>query len=431
MLGRGGAEGGDELPRIAFQRQRPGANVARPPLTNARISRMQLELRPLDDGRLHVSCIGQPGLVINGVEQSEGTVAVGDTIRVRNSLVLLVERRRAVMPKRPALESQPMFEFGVADVCGIVGESDAAWDLRERLAFVAETDRHTLLLGESGVGKELAARAIHAMSKRKREALVSRNASTLPSGIVDAELFGNAKNYPNPGTAERSGLVGEADGGTLFLDEIGELPADLQSRLLRVMDRDGEYQRLGDATVRRANVRIIAATNRSLDAIKHDVLARFPMRVTLPDLNARRADVPLLVRSLLDGFATRSPTLAARFFDTSGPRLDPALVEALLRHTYTHHARELDFLLSVALSSSPGDYIALTEETASELALPPAVGGSDDEGSGPLDRAAVESALQACSGSTTRAAQRLGLPSRFALYRLMKRLGISSEPVQH
>ena len=117
-----------------------------------------------------------------------------------------------------------------------------------------------MLLGETGTGKELAARAVHRFSTRADRPLVARNAATMPAGLIDAELFGNARNYPNPGMAERPGLVGQADGGFLFLDEIGELPSELQAHLLRVLDAGGEYQRLGESRVRRSDFRLLAAT---------------------------------------------------------------------------------------------------------------------------------------------------------------------------
>ena len=131
-----------------------------------------------------------------------------------------------------------------------------------------------LVRGESGTGKELCAAAIHGLSARGARPLVARNAATFPAGLVDAELFGNAKNYPNPGTAERDGLIGEADGTTLFLDEIGELPAAPQAHLLRVLDRNGEYQRLGDSRPRCADLRVVAATDRAVSELKHDFAAR-------------------------------------------------------------------------------------------------------------------------------------------------------------
>src|SRR5262249_66785 len=159
-----------------------------------------------------------------------------------------------------------------------------AWALRDTVAFAARAEGHVLVRGESGSGKELCATAIHRLSTRGERALVARNAATFPAGLVDAELFGNAKNHPNPGTAEREGegLVGEGDGGTLFLDEIGELPAALQAHLLRVLDRNGEYQRLGESRVRRADLRVVAATNRGVAELKHDFAARFTLAVEIP-----------------------------------------------------------------------------------------------------------------------------------------------------
>src|SRR5690348_15490748 len=133
---------------------------------------------------------------------------------------------------------------------------------------MARRPGHVLLTGASGTGKELAARAIHALSKRSGQRLVARNAATLPESLIDAELFGNAKNYPNPGMAERAGLVGQADGSTLFLDEIAELPSSSQAHLLRVLD-DGEYHRLGDGLARRSDFRLVAATNRDVSSLKH------------------------------------------------------------------------------------------------------------------------------------------------------------------
>ena len=180
-----------------------------------------------------------------------------------------------------------------------MGETPAGWALRDRIAFAAHADGHVLVHGESGTGKELCAAAIHGLSARFERSLVACNAVTFPTGLVDVELFGNAKNYPNPGTAERDGLIGEADGTTLFVDEIGELPATLQAHLLRVLDRKGEYQRLGEARVRCADLRVVAATNRAVTELKHDFAARFTLKVEVPPLSARAADVPLLVRHLL------------------------------------------------------------------------------------------------------------------------------------
>jgi two-component system nitrogen regulation response regulator GlnG/two-component system response regulator HydG len=161
----------------------------------------------------------------------------------------------------------------------MIGESPAAWDLREQLAAGAVQGAHVLLLGESGAGKELAARALHALSARSAGPFVARNAATIPDSLVDAELFGTAKNYPNSGSPERVGLVGEADGGHLMLDEIGELSDVHQAHLLRLLDRGGEYHRLGESHTRLSDLRLIAATNRYPASLKHDLLARFALHL--------------------------------------------------------------------------------------------------------------------------------------------------------
>jgi two-component system nitrogen regulation response regulator GlnG/two-component system response regulator HydG len=362
-------------------------------------------------------------LLVNGSRVTEAVVRAGDTLTLQNSVVFLVVRRSGM----PALGSYPArfaFPFGDADPHGMVGESPVAWALRDALAFAASSAHHVLLHGPSGAGKELAARTIHGISSRSEGSFVARNAATLPEGLVDAELFGNLKNYPNPGMPERRGLVGEADRGSLFLDEVGELPASLQAHLLRVLDRDGEYQRLGEARSSRADFRLIAATNRSPQELKHDLLARFASRIAIPALETRREDIPLLIRHLLERARAATPALA-RFFAPEGARLDPTLVELLLRHPYTHELRELDRLLWVAASTSPGQYIAATPEVFAELGgqgvAPPA------EVLAELGRAEVEQALAAASGSVTRAARALGLKNRFALYRLMKRHGLAAE----
>jgi two-component system nitrogen regulation response regulator GlnG/two-component system response regulator HydG len=345
--------------------------------------------------------------------------------------VLLVERRPAYLPGDDSLRAYPPFAFGGPDDFGLVGESAGAWRLREDLAFAARSDRHVLLLGESGAGKELAARAIHALSRRAARPMVARNASTLPPGIVDAELFGSAKNYPNAGMPERAGLIGEADGTTLLLDEIGELPLEQQAHLLRVLDSDGEYQRLGEGRVRRSSFRLVAATNRSPDSLKSDFLARFAVRVVVPGLAQRREDIPLLTRLLLDRAADGQPELGERFFETRAgaraePRVHPDLIDALVRHQFTTHTRELEHLLWTALSTSRDEFVALTEAVSSALALTghPVAAPAPER---TPEREEIVAALAAASGNVTNAARALGLSSRFVLYRLMRRHGLGAD----
>lgn len=426
VLGRGSAQASDGAPRVVFHRQRPGESRPERPLGGSRISRLQLRLRPAGD-RLEIESVGRSPLVVRGEQVTSASVSAGETFALKNALVIYVTRRRRALPKLRDYPA-PAFRFGEPDPHGIVGESAAVWALRDALALAARSAHHVLVTGESGTGKELAAGAIHGLSARAARPLVARNAATFPEGLVDAELFGNAKHYPHSGSPEREGLVGEADGSTLFLDEIGELPPALQAHLLRVLDRDGEHQRLGESRVRRADLRLIAATNRPLDALKHDFAARFAARVRVPGLDERREDIPLLIRHLLRRAAGATPALEARYFDvTPGrppePRLDPLLVEALVRHRYTHHLRELERLLWLSLTTSAATFVSLSPEVERELDVEaPSI---EDEAAVEIGEAEIRAALSAAKGSATAAAKKLGLKNRFALYRRMKRLGIA------
>lgn len=421
VIGRGGQQDGDPGPRVEFRRQRPGVNERTPWLMGSRVSRTQLLVEPWTDGTLRVRNLGRCPMFHNGIETFEATVADGDTLTLKNSLVFYAESRPEELVPMTFYPDDGEFGFGRADPDGMVGESSVMWQVRENIAFAARADCHLLLLGESGVGKELAARAIHRLSRRGGRPLVARNAATFPSTLLDSELFGNAKNYPNVGTPDRVGLIGESNGSNMFLDEIGELPCEQQAHLLRVLDRGGEYHRLGESEARVSHFRLYAATNRSLDALKHDFLARFAKRIHLPGLNCRRSDIPLLVGGILRHVRQNAPETAMRFFDrcdgTSNPRISPALMEALLQHDYSHHVRELEQLLWLSISTSTADFLALTPELKEELGIGESPSG-DDCGPSPDE---IRRALDAAGGSREQAAQMLGLKSRYALYRLMKK----------
>lgn len=425
VLGRGAPNEGEN--RVAFARQRPGSLSPCPPLQAPSISRDQLRFKPAQGG-LEVERLGRCGLLLGGTTTDKGVVRPGETVTLKHQLVLYYTRRPVQLPALTAYPSSELHPFGEADRYGIVGESPAAWELREQLAFTATSGQHTLLLGESGSGKELAARAIHGLSPRCERPLVSRNAATFPAGIVDAELFGNVRNYPNPGMDARPGLIGEADGSTLFLDEIAELPVDLQAHLLRVLDANGEYQRLGDANPRRADLRFVAATNRDAGELKHDLLARFTLRVSLPGLADRREDVPLLVRHLLDKAAKDNPALHDRFFAPTGgqvhARIDPDLVEALIRHRHTHHVRELDRLLWKAIGESKGPYVAFSDGVKEEIDIAPVANTPSEDD---LSAENIRACLERHDGKVSRAWKELGLKSRYSLYRLLKKHGIEVE----
>jgi DNA-binding NtrC family response regulator len=311
--------------------------------------------------------------------------------------------------------ANPRHVFGQADAHGLVGESPAAWQLRSDVAFAAGRGGHVLILGATGTGKELVAQALHARSGRPGP-LVSRNAATLPESLVDAELFGNPKGYPNPGVPDREGLVGAAHRGTLFLDEFADLPSAAQAHVLRVLDA-GEYQRLGESRQRRSDFRLIAATNRPEGALRSDLLARFDFRIRLPELASRREDIPLILRHLFTVIARDEPALGARYALPGGsPRLAAGFVSRLLRQTFDANVRDLRHLLWRALAQGSGD----TLEWPGLAETPP----SDAEGE-ELPRTEIQRALDANNGSLEKTWRALGLANRYALRRLIAKHGLT------
>jgi DNA-binding NtrC family response regulator len=287
-----------------------------------------------------------------------------------------------------------------------------------------------LITGPSGCGKELAARAVHDGSARRAKKLVSRNAATLPPGLVDAELFGNIADYAHAGLPERPGLVGEADGGTLFLDEIGELSAEVSTHLLRLL-AGGDYQRLGDAKKRTADVRVVGATNRDVGELRPDVVARFPLRVDLPGLERRLSDVPLLARHLLMRAAADDVALAERYFVARGrerhPRVSAALVRALLTRRYSTHVREIEAILWRCIEASDGDVIELAPEPLPGTSAARAdVDANANAKPREITADDVRASLARHGGVQAKVWKDLGLANRFALRRLMKSFGITS-----
>jgi transcriptional regulator with GAF, ATPase, and Fis domain len=216
---------------------------------------------------------------------------------------------------------------------------------------VASTDATVLILGESGTGKELLARAIHSISPRCERPLVKVNCAALPANLIESELFGHVKGAYTGAVATKPGRFALADGGTIFLDEIGDLPLELQSKLLRVL-QEGEFEALGDTKTTRVNVRVIAATNRDLDEavamgdFRKDLFYRlnvFP--IVLPALRERKEDIPLLVRHFVD-----------RYTGKMGKQIDEipqALIDALGRYHWPGNVRELENIIERAVIVSP------------------------------------------------------------------------------
>ena len=422
LFGRGSA---DAPSRLSLQRSRPDLREPRLPLETRFLSREQLAIRRTGDENLELENRGKCLLKHRGRAVDRCELGPGDVVELADQLVLIAVLRDEQGTSLRDFAVERVGPYGDADMDGLVGESETMWRLREHVAFIAKRDAHVLVSGASGVGKELFARAIHAQSPRRGGPFVSRNAATLPEGLIDVELFGNAKNYPNPGMAERPGLIGEAHGGTLFLDEIGELPAEMQSHLLRVLDRGGEYQRLGETGRRHADIRLVAATNRAPEELKLDLGARLALRVQVPGLGERREDLPLIARHLLLRAARRDRELGERFFErwdgTKGePRFSAQLVVALLEHHYQAHVRELEALLWQALATTTSGTLELT--AALTQMLSPPVGGA------PIEEVSIDelrASMARHGGMKEKVWRELGLANRYVLRRLLKKHDIA------
>jgi transcriptional regulator with AAA-type ATPase domain len=412
IFGRGDEPSGGAR-RVLLEQRRPGQPiVATPPLDNPVISRTQLELRSLGAHRLHVRNVGRCKLLHDGRESSEAEVGLGETLQLGKQLLFVLADHAA---GAPAGVAYPAFPFGEADTQGMVGESSAVWSLRHQVAALAQRAGHVLVLGGSGSGKELVAQAIHALSNRRARPLIARSAATLPDALVDAELFGNQKNYPNAGMPERAGMVGQADGSSLFLDELAELPQAAQAHLLRVLDQ-GEYHRLGEASARRSDFRLIAATNRDPATLKADLFARLILRVAVPDLDARRDDVPLLIRHIIRRAAQAGDELARRLVADRQRHPEPEIaidvMRGLLARRYPLNVRELESTLWQALSG------AAPQRTPAGGATPVAGLSAASE----ADR--IQRALDENNGAIELTWRALKLRNRFALLRLIKKHGL-------
>jgi formate hydrogenlyase transcriptional activator len=302
----------------------------------------------------------------------------------------------------------------------IVGDSPALRAALARLQEVASSDTTVLLLGETGTGKELFARALHAGSPRRQFPLVSVNCAALPPTLIESELFGHERGAFTGATTQRQGRFELAHRGTLFLDEIGDLPLDLQSKLLRVL-QEGEFERLGASRTRKVDVRIVAATHRDLDeevaegTFREDLYYRlnvFPIR--LPRLRERRSDIPALVWYLIHKRQVDMHRWIKRVPDD--------VMERLQQHSWPGNIRELENVIERALIHSTGDTLVLLDEDIET----PADAAPEDATLEAVERTHIEEILRECGGRINgrgNAAERLGMHPNTLRFR-MKRLGI-------
>jgi two-component system response regulator HupR/HoxA len=333
-----------------------------------------------------------------------------DNARLRDELeVALNALRREAMEAR----TRPLtFE-------GLIGAESG---LRQPVALARRmlaADTTVLLLGETGTGKELFARLIHASGPRRARKFIAQNCGALPEGLLESELFGHTRGAFTGATAERRGLFEEADGGTIFLDEVGETSAAMQLRLLRAL-QEGEIRRVGASGTIKVDVRVIAATNADLEEamragrFRQDLYYRldvFPIR--LPPLRERPEDIPALADYFLRTFRERARRAV--------PGIAPDALRCLRAYPFPGNVRELENEIERAVALADDGEMLGVEHLSDRLraAAGPAAPVTLNEAIEQLKRRMIEDALREC-GSKTRAAERLGL-SRQSLQQMLRR----------
>jgi DNA-binding NtrC family response regulator len=310
---------------------------------------------------------------------------------------------------------------------GLVGRSRAMTQVRERLAAFAATTAPVMITGDSGTGKELAARMIHDRSARRRAPFVPVNCAAFPDGLVESEMFGHVRGAFTGAVRDHAGKIGAANGGTLFLDEVAELTPAAQAKLLRFLE-DGSYSPVGSNTTTTADVRIVSATNCNVrDAIaagrfREDLYYRLKvLDVRMPPLVERLGDLPLLVVHFLRRYAEAGRVA----------RLTPQAWAALQHHGFPGNVRELEHLLHRAVTLAGGRTIRI-EHLPDELAGS-AAPGADHGAPGALapaverfEREFIRRTLDAAGGNRGRAADQLGI-SRKHLWAKMRRYRITDD----
>jgi formate hydrogenlyase transcriptional activator len=356
----------------------------------------------------------------------ENAAAYGEISQARDRLAL----------ENIYLESEIRSELHFED---IVGNSQALKRVLREIETVAPADSTVLIYGDTGTGKELIARAVHNLSSRKSNAFVKLNCAAIPTGLLESELFGHEKGAFTGAISQRVGRFELAHRGTIFLDEVGEIPLELQPKLLRVL-QEREFERLGSTRTLKTDARLIAATNRDLKALvevhqfRSDLYYRlnvFPIRV--PPLCERREDIPLLVRHFVQQFSQRNN----RVIDS----IPSETMEALVRYHWPGNIRELQNVIerAVIISKSPVLNVALRELEGVATPRPRQANAKAtqldkenlDELLDDTERAQILRALEASNGvigGPNGAADRLGL-KRSTLQLRMQRLGIRLSPV--
>ncbi len=319
---------------------------------------------------------------------------------------------------REQIDRDSMFE-------DIVGSSDALRKVLRQVDKVAASDSTVLLLGETGTGKELIARAIHKRSRRAERAFIGVNCAAIPPSLIASELFGHEKGAFTGATQRRTGRFESANGGTIFLDEVGDLPSEIQIALLRVL-QEREIERLGSSRPIPVDVRVVAATHRDLDALvaegkfRQDLLYRLNVvPIQIPPLRERVADIPLLVEYFIDRFGKR----AGKKFRT----IDKKFLKVVQAYSWPGNVRELQNIIERAVILGDGDTLAVDETWLKGKQANPVRARALDLALVRQEKEMIEAALAESQGRISGpggAAAKLGLPAR-TLDSKIKRLRIN------
>ncbi len=312
----------------------------------------------------------------------------------------------------------------------LIGNSPSMRQLKDELKLAARAESRILITGENGTGKELVARRVHGLSRRRSRAFVEVNCAAIPEELIESELFGHIKGAFTGASENRRGRFEQADGGTLFLDEIADMSLNTQAKVLRVLEEQ-RFERVGGSEPIEVDVRVLAATNKNLEEVelpagrfREDLyfrLAVIPLHV--PALRDRREDIPALIDHFLERFAAE----AGRRPKT----VDPQALERLVAYSWPGNVRELRNLSERLMIMAPGDVVMETD-------LPPRVRGADaiaqvgndyaslKEARETFERLYIERRLGAAGGNVSQAARDLGIDRRH-LYRKLQAYGIDPE----
>ncbi|TSK08975.1 MAG: sigma-54-dependent Fis family transcriptional regulator [Geobacter sp.] len=351
---------------------------------------------------------------------------IGKPFKVEEVKVLvgMALEKRSLVQENKRLQAEVQERFGFS---GLIGKSKQMREVYELIAKVADSMANVLISGESGTGKELAARAIHYNSRRRNAPFEAVNCGAIPETLIESELFGHMKGAFTGAAMDRPGLFEQAEGGTLFLDEIGEVPLQLQARLLRVL-QEREFRRVGGGGALRADVRIVAASNRNLEeqvregTFREDLFYRLNVvEVRMPSLRERSEDIPLLIEHFYKKYA---------IWSWSSDIVAPDALSALFNYPFPGNVRELENLVErcvvlgsrvIALDCLPANVreYRIAAPASDDLEIPEQ--GMDLQAYlDTLEQKLLVRALEKSGGVKKRAAEYLGLSFRSFRYRLAK-----------